>query len=186
MYENSWLLFPSINIQNGLRGSRETRDVKRTQGKKKKSSFFFSQLTCWSTKKGPWNHNYWITRITQLPKTDKTLKIHIYFFYHIFKCIRHKHLNPPRHFITALHPSHDISFMVLHYNYHIKCRTSNLSAEHTSQKGTFTWVEKKDQGLEDRGGALMASSTFQGRGGTPGLWGRFRYLQVHYRWKGGI
>lgn len=76
-------------------------------------------------KKIQWNQNYCFT--TQLPITDQTYKEIIpllLLFFHIFKCIRHKHLNPSYHIMTALFPSHHISFKMLHYNYYIKCRTS--------------------------------------------------------------
>lgn len=139
-----------------MRGMTLREENVTTTTTKKKEGDFLSQLARpWITHlAGHWvknkrqknfqlNHNYWIT--TQLPKTDQTYKEispHYFFFTFLNVYVTSTSIHHiSYHIMTALYPSHDISFKMLHYNYYIKCRTSIwvLNTYFKGYKDIYLW-----------------------------------------------
>lgn len=120
--------------------------------------------------------------IKHLKKKKKKKSISINFFSHIFKCIRHKHLNPSYHIMTALYPSHDISFKMLHYNYYIKCRTSIwvLNTYLKGYKDIYLWGKLIKKNKNSRRAWQNTDRVPSGCGEVENrdTWGWFGYLQV--------
>lgn len=107
----------SVNIQNSLCGSRERHDVEKEKRKRKKVSDPVDESLRLAgrrkqnkTKKISTNefNKIIITESQEEPSCLKLIKhkkknqFLCYFFLHIFKCIRHKHLNPSYHITVSL------------------------------------------------------------------------------------